>query len=121
MVRSQGKFFLGTDSAPHDFAAKKGPGKTAAGVFTQPYACQLVLTALEEAVARSELSESDIDLEILRGFLGGYGRKFYGVPPSTERIKLRRAQQDIVGSLEKDSVKVVPFRAGERTWGLDWI
>ena len=36
VVNSKGKFFLGTDSAPHDNSAKKGKGSTPAGVFTQP-------------------------------------------------------------------------------------
>ncbi|KAF2495585.1 Dihydroorotase homodimeric type [Lophium mytilinum] len=36
------KFFLGTDSAPHAATAKRGGDRIAAGVFTQPYAAQLV-------------------------------------------------------------------------------
>ena len=46
------KFFFGTDSAPHPMHAKRGGeemGKCAAGVFTQPYATQLVLEAAEVA------------------------------------------------------------------------
>ena len=47
------KFFFGSDSAPHDVYSKKGgTGKTAAGVFTQPYCTQLVMGAFEQAVER---------------------------------------------------------------------
>ncbi|KPI44643.1 Dihydroorotase [Cyphellophora attinorum] len=73
------KFFLGTDSAPHPLRSKQGRsgtagndnscGKCAAGVFTQPYATQLVLEALEEAVSKGILREEDVRREgVLEGF-----------------------------------------------------
>ncbi|ODA80232.1 hypothetical protein RJ55_03190 [Drechmeria coniospora] len=122
LVSSKGKFFLGTDSAPHDISAKKGQGKTAAGVFTQPYACQLIMTALEEAVERGEVSESDITQELLEGVLGGFGRTFYGIKdPSGQRIRLSKGQELISGNILGDGVKIVPFRSGQQTWTVEWI
>ncbi|KAK4237415.1 putative dihydroorotase [Achaetomium macrosporum] len=121
VVTSNGKFFLGTDSAPHDITAKKGKGNTAAGVFTQPYALGYVLTALEEAIARGDIPEPSVTEAALRGFFSDYGRKFYGLPPATQQIRLTRGGARIEESLKGDGVEVVPFRAGEKTWGVEWL
>ncbi|KAI0019299.1 hypothetical protein F4780DRAFT_771277 [Xylariomycetidae sp. FL0641] len=122
VVNSQGKFFLGTDSAPHNMStAKKGMGNTAAGVFTQPYATQLVLTALEEAVDRGDVHKDDITPALLQGFMCDYGRKFYGVPnPKDERIVLKKGNEVIVDSVKGDGLEVVPFRRGQTTWSVEW-
>ncbi|ROV96822.1 hypothetical protein VMCG_07896 [Cytospora schulzeri] len=120
-VTSKGKFFLGTDSAPHDISAKKGKGNTAAGVFTQPYAVPYVLTALEEAVARGDIEEGQVTQELLEGFLGGFGRRFYGVEEPRERIVLEKKDEVIVESFKGDGLEVVPFRKGRETWSVRWI
>lgn len=124
LVTSKGKFFLGTDSAPHDISAKKGKGNTAAGVFTQPYAVAYVLNALEEAVARGDINkdeESQITPELLEGFLGGFGRRFYGVAPTDERIVLEKKGEVVVESVKGDGgLEVVPFRKGKETWSVRW-
>ena len=122
LVSSKGKFFLGTDSAPHDIGAKKGAGKTAAGVFTQPYACQLVMTALEEAMARGEVREADVTQELLEGFLGGFGRRFYGVEDASgQRVRLSKGEERVCGNIVGEGVEVVPFRSGQQTWTVDWV
>ncbi|KAI0133614.1 dihydroorotase [Xylariales sp. AK1849] len=118
-VNSSGKFFLGTDSAPHDITAKQN-GKAAAGVFTQPYACQYVLSAFEEAIERGDIKDEAVTEEFLTGFLGAWGRKFYGVEKSTRTIVLRKGSEVIVESVKGGGVEVVPFRQGEPTWSLEW-
>lgn len=117
-----GKFFLGSDSAPHDLSAKKGGrGKTAAGVFTQPYVTQLVLNAFELAIERKVISANAVTPEILEGFLGGYGRKFYGVSDSSgERIVLRKGEEIVKDSFTGEGVEVIPFRRGQGTWSVEW-
>ncbi|KAH7410409.1 hypothetical protein DE146DRAFT_604352 [Phaeosphaeria sp. MPI-PUGE-AT-0046c] len=123
VVRSGGKFFLGTDSAPHDRGKKRGEDKVAAGVFTQPYAVGYVLDALEKGVKRGVIREEEITQEVLEGFFGGWGRRFYQVgDASGERIVLRKGGEKIVELLEKDGVgvSVVPFRKGEATWSVEW-
>ncbi|CAN8106383.1 unnamed protein product [Discula destructiva] len=120
LVTSKGKFLFGTDSAPHDISAKKGAGNTAAGVFTQPYAVAYVFTALEEAIARGDIAEGQITQELLEGFLGGFGRKFYGVEPTTERIVVEKKSEVVVDSIKGDGVEVVPFRKGKNTWSVSW-
>ncbi|KAF2797720.1 Dihydroorotase [Melanomma pulvis-pyrius CBS 109.77] len=123
VVHSSGRFFLGTDSAPHDSGKKRGEDKIAAGVFTQPYAVGLVLDALETGVERGVVAEADVKKEVLEGFLGGWGRKFYGVEDTRgEKILLRKGEEEIVGLLSKAGlgVEVVPFRRRERTWKVTW-
>ncbi|KUJ15595.1 Dihydroorotase [Mollisia scopiformis] len=121
-VSGSPKFFLGSDSAPHDLAKKKGGrGKTAAGVFTQPYVTQLVLDALELAIERNVISERDVSKEILRDFLGGHGRRFYGITDgSNEKIILRKGSETIQESFKGDGVEVIPFRRGQSTWSVEW-
>lgn len=119
------KFFLGTDSAPHPAISKRGD-KVAAGVFTQPYAVGLVVDALEQAVEKKILSAEDVTEEKLKGFLGGFGREFYGsVAKDTrgEKVVLRKGGVTITDLLaNKDgSVEVVPFRRGQSTWAAEWM
>ena len=121
--KSRGKFFLGTDSAPHPRGKKRGEDKVAAGVFTQPYAVGYVLDALLVALKRGVISENQVSMEVLEGFLGGWGRSFYGVQDGRgERILLRRGGEKVVDVLSKGEVgvEVVPFRRGEETWGVVW-
>ncbi|GME36630.1 Homodimeric type [Neofusicoccum parvum] len=116
------KFFFGTDSAPHPRSAKTGPG-AAAGVFTQPYAVQLVVEALEKAVEKGWVAEEEVTAEALEGFLSGYGRKFYKVGDERgERVVVRRKGEKVVESVthKEGEVEVVPFRKGEETWSVEW-
>lgn len=123
VVHSQGKFFLGTDSAPHDSKKKRGEDKIAAGVFTQPNAVGLVLDALEKGIERGVIGEGDVTEEVLKGFLGAWGRKFYGIVDArNEKIVLQKDGEEIVSVLKKNgvAVEVVPFRRGEKTWSVTW-
>lgn len=120
------KFFLGTDSAPHPASAKRGgadgDGKTAAGVYTQLSATQLVLEAFAGAVSKGILTEQNVAIEILEGFLGLHGRKFYGEPLAKERIFVAQRKETIASSLKHHSgdLEIVPFRRGEPVLSLDW-
>lgn len=115
------KFFFGSDSAPHPVAAKEERGRPAAGCFTQPYATQLVLDALELAVVRGMLAEEQVTEQGLADFLGNFGRAFYRVQnPGGERIVLSRGGERVVGVVAGAGVEVAPFRAGEETWSVQW-
>jgi len=127
------KFFLGTDSAPHPLRAKKGglgqheAGKCAAGVFTQPYATQLVLQAFEDAVTKGIVGKDQLSKTVLQGFLGDFGRAFYQVQASGARIKISANEERVVsklivgdpGSTTQDVV--IPFRRDSLIYSLDWL
>lgn len=128
VISGDSRFFLGTDSAPHPLHAKKGGsgevvGKCAAGVFTQPYATQLVLEALELALEKRFLDRSDVSEAALRKFLTENGRIFYRQAMSKERIKIV-AGGELVAEQVKFGPKqdvIVPFRRGERIYSIAWI
>lgn len=128
------KYFLGTDSAPHLLGAKKGGmdmhevGKCAAGVFTQPYATQLVLEAFEAAVGKGVIDQEQLSKTVLEGFLGGFGRKFYRIEPSGMRIKVSAKGEQVVSTLQvgassaNDNGRVIiPFRQNSSIYSLDWL
>lgn len=121
------KFFFGTDSAPHPAVAKRGgadgKGKHAAGVFTQPYATQLVLEAFQEGVEQGVLGQEVLTPRLLAGFLGEHGRSFYGEPDSKETISIGEGEtENIMDALPggKGEFEVVPFRRGRSTGALSW-
>jgi dihydroorotase len=122
VVSGNPKFFLGTDSAPHPKSSKVGDfGKAAAGVFTQPYATQIVVDALEDAVERGTLKAEDVTVSRLEDFLSVFGRAFYRADdPLKERIILRRGQATVLDVLKNGDVEIVPFRRGQKTWSLVW-
>ncbi|KAI5805557.1 hypothetical protein DFH27DRAFT_377349 [Peziza echinospora] len=115
------KFFLGTDSAPHPKAAKQGAEKVAAGVFTQPYAVQLV----------AQIFDKEGKLDRLEGFTSAFGRSFYKIDqldvekerkvPGEKILLTRNKGEKVQTEIVNGDVVVVPFRAGEDTWSLEWV
>jgi dihydroorotase len=57
-----------------------------AGVFTQPFATQLVILALEEAIERGVIEEHEVTQEVLEQFLSRSGRHFYKLPYSAAEV-----------------------------------
>ncbi|KAH8678463.1 dihydroorotase, homodimeric type [Xylariales sp. PMI_506] len=118
------KFFFGSDSAPHPLVSKKTGGTVPAGVFTQPYATQLVLLALEEAIARGVVDESEVTQERLESFLSRAGRSFYKLaqPSPSQRIVLERKGETIPGSIKSDdgAVEVGLSKASSPVFTLSW-
>ncbi|WP_026068425.1 dihydroorotase [Halomonas smyrnensis] len=98
-----GKFFLGTDSAPH----AKGDKESAcgcAGAYTAPHALELYATAFEQAGA----------LDRLEGFASHHGPDFYGLPRNAETVTLAREEWTLPESLPyADGRVIVPLPAGE--------
>ncbi|KAK5992333.1 putative dihydroorotase [Cladobotryum mycophilum] len=125
IVSGNSKFFFGSDSAPHPLSSKTSAaeGKAPAGVFTQPYVTQLVLLALEEAVERGVIADTDVTQEKLEGFLSTFGRRFYRLPEVADRrVVLERKSEKIPASVRsKDgSVEVGISRAGTEVFSLGW-
>jgi len=102
------RFFLGTDSAPHERGAKES-ACGCAGIFTAPLALELYAEAFEAAGA----------LERLEGFAGHFGADFYGLPRNRETLTLERAPRQLPDALPYGQGRIVPMRAGgEVGWRL---
>ncbi|KAF8420836.1 hypothetical protein EV426DRAFT_576125 [Tirmania nivea] len=75
----------------------------------------------------TEMFDNEGELGILQGFLYDYGRAFYQTKErglekeSGEKIMLRRGCAKVQKEIVNGDVVVVPFRAGEETWGLEWV
>ncbi|GHE22707.1 dihydroorotase [Halomonas urumqiensis] len=102
-----GKFFLGTDSAPHAQGDKES-ACGCAGAYTAPIAIELYAAAFELAGA----------LDKLEGFASHFGPDFYGLPRNTSTITLVRERWELPASLPYiGDHRIVPLLAGE---ALDW-
>ncbi|PHH90037.1 hypothetical protein CDD83_4663 [Cordyceps sp. RAO-2017] len=118
------KFFFGTDSAPHPLSTKRGAQQVPAGVFTQPFATQLVLLALEEAQERGVIAEHDVTQERLELFLSRAARRFYKLPDQTERprILLERKGDTIPSHVgNADGLAVGLSKASSPVFSLQWL
>ena len=76
--------------------------------------------AFEEAIERGMLKTEQVTKEILEGFLGGHGRRFYGIEGSSERIVMRKDKEVVIESVKGEGVEVVPFRRGLGVWSVTW-
>jgi dihydroorotase len=102
------KFFLGTDSAPHERATKEN-ACGCAGMFTAHAAIELY----------AEAFESVGKLDQLQGFASHFGADFYGLPRHQETITLSKEPWAPPAMYEFGSGTVVPYRAGESiAWRL---
>ena len=103
-----GKFFLGTDSAPHPKSAKEA-SCGCAGMYTAHAAIELYAEAFEEAGA----------LDKLEGFASFYGPDFYNLPRNTDKITLRKENWLVAESIPFAGDVLVPLRAGQTVaWKL---
>ena len=105
-VSGSGKFFLGTDSAPHA-AALKEQSVCGAGCYTAPAALELYAEAFEAAGA----------LHQLEGFASLHGPAFYGLPANNGTVTLRREPWSLPETLPFGDATIKPLRAGET---LNW-
>ncbi|KAI1961387.1 dihydroorotase [Ophidiomyces ophidiicola] len=116
------KFFFGSDSAPHPVSSKQG-ATPAAGVYTQSFATQYVVKALEDAVESGIVDESEVTQESLENFLSHSGRKFYKLPEkSATKIVLER-KGDVIPKTIKSAdgnVEVALSKGGEDVFSLRW-
>jgi dihydroorotase len=102
------RFFLGTDSAPHERAAKES-GCGCAGMFTAHAALELY----------AEVFESAGRLDRLEPFTSHFGADFYGLPRHDDTITLIKESWVPPEFYDFGSGVLVPYRAGEAiTWRL---
>lgn len=96
-----GRFFLGTDSAPHARATKEA-ACGCAGVFTAPNALPWLAHVFEAAGA----------LDRLEAFASLNGPAFYRLAPNAERIRLERAGAATPAEVATGAGPVVVFDPG---------
>jgi len=96
------KFFLGTDSAPHEKHTKES-SCGCAGIFNAPYALESYLTVFDEEGA----------LDKFEGFASLNGPAFYRLPVNEEMITLRRADVAVPDILPAGGSEIVPFHSGD--------
>ncbi len=101
-ISDSGKFFLGTDSAPHS-KDKKENACGCAGMYTAPAAIEWYAEIFDSAGA----------LDKLEGFASHYGPDFYRLPRNTETITLVNQPWKMAEILPLADDIIVPFRAGE--------
>ena len=102
------KFFLGTDSAPHDRHTKEN-ACGCAGIYSAHTAMELYAEVFEQAGA----------LDKLEAFASFYGADFYGLPRNKQRIVMRKMEWQVPATLELGEHVLVPLRAGENVhWKL---
>jgi dihydroorotase len=99
------KFFLGSDSAPHQIETKE-TACGCAGVYLAPYVAQYTADVFE----RMEC------LDRLQKFTSTFGAEYYGLQKQTKTMNLVRKETIV----EKLIHNVVPFRAGEKlNWSIE--
>lgn len=101
-IGGSGKFFLGTDSAPHPRAMKES-ACGCAGCFSHHAAMELYALAFERAGA----------LDRLEGFASHHGADFYGLPRNTDTITLERDAWRLPEELELGGESLIPLAAGD--------
>ena len=96
------KFFLGTDSAPHQRQTKEA-ACGCAGCFSTHAAIELYAEVFEELGV----------LDKLESFASFNGPDFYGLPRNTDTITLRKSGWQVPVSYPLGESSVVPLKAGE--------
>ena len=107
-ISGSGKFFLGTDSAPHARNTKEH-ACGCAGCYTALHAMELYAQAFDQANA----------LDKLEGFASLHGPDFYGLPRNQGTITLVRQSWTLPSELPMGESTVVPLNAGETmAWAM---
>ncbi|HLU15261.1 MAG TPA: dihydroorotase [Burkholderiaceae bacterium] len=99
---TSGRFFLGTDSAPHARHAKEA-ACGCAGCYTALHALELYATAFD-SVGK---------LDALEAFASLNGPGFYGLEPNANTVTLERAAMTVPAELPYGDETIVPLAAGE--------
>jgi dihydroorotase len=103
---NSGRFFAGTDSAPHSQTAKES-ACGCAGIYSAYCAIELYAEAFELVG----------DFTHFEAFMSTNGPNFYRLPVNNEQIKLERAAWQVPQSLDYAGGLLIPFKAGET---LQW-
>ncbi len=102
VVSRSSKFFLGTDSAPHEKNTKE-TSCGCAGCYSSHAALELYAEVFDELGV----------LDGLEAFASFNGPDFYGLPRNSDTVTLRREAWDVPDAYPLGEGSVVPLRAGE--------
>ncbi|HRL21234.1 dihydroorotase [Alcaligenes sp. SDU_A2] len=105
-VSDGGRFFLGTDSAPHA-RSRKEQACGCAGCYTALHAMELYATAFDQIG----------QLDKLEAFASLNGPAFYGLPVNQGSLTLQRRPFAIPDSVDMAGDPLVPLAAGQ---ALEW-
>ena len=104
-----GRFFLGTDSAPHA-KSRKEAACGCAGIYTAHAALELY----------AEIFDAAGQLERLEDFASIHGAEFYGLPVNTESLTLVRDEWSPPATYAFGGEELVPLRGDEPiAWRLE--
>jgi dihydroorotase len=103
-----GKFFLGTDTAPHAIGAKES-ACGCAGIFSAPHALENYVQVFEEEGA----------LDQLEAFASLNGPAFYDLPVNDKKVTLVKQSQPVPEQIGQGELSIKPYLAGETlVWKL---
>ena len=106
-VSGNKKFFLGSDSAPHDIANKTAI-VNAGGIYSSYNALPIYL----------ELFEQQNALDRFEAFSSQYGAEFYGLPLNETQITLKQKQFEVPEILKINELQLIPLKSGET---VNWL
>ena len=101
-----GKFFLGTDSAPHA-QHRKESACGCAGAYTAPHAIAMYAQVFEQAGAIDQLED----------FASVFGPTFYGLPINSDTVTLIKKPQPVPSHFNMAGEKLIPLMADQ---SLQW-
>ncbi|MGA1028347.1 MAG: dihydroorotase [Burkholderiaceae bacterium] len=96
------RFFMGTDSAPHDRSLKEADCGCA-GCFSAAFALEFYAEVFDEAKA----------LDKLEAFVSHFGADFYGLPRNAGYAELVRQDHSVPDRLSHEGHTLVPLAAGQ--------
>ena len=105
------KFFIGTDSAPHDITNKESTSNLKPGIFSAP--CSIELYA--------EIFNQEGALEKLENFTSINGPTFYNLPLNQDKIYLSKKEWIVEEFTIFNHIKVKNFFGGEKlNWKIEY-
>ncbi|EKD91658.1 MAG: hypothetical protein ACD_29C00461G0005 [uncultured bacterium] len=108
VISGNPKFFLGTDSAPHE-KNKKESACGCAGIYSTYNALALYAEIFEQCDA----------LDKLENFASVYGAEFYQLDLNKQEVVLMKKSEKIPNNLSFGDTVVVPMKAGENiSWQI---
>lgn len=96
------KYFLGTDSAPHEISTKER-ACGCAGIFNAPFALESYAAVFDDEGA----------LDKLEAFASENGPRFYGLPLNQGTVTLERTEVQVPAIILANGSPFVPFHAGQ--------